>query len=192
MAVNILNGLKSITKRSISNVWLKQIFEDIHKVAADVGRVNSRLNCSGTQEAIPVWAGTYEDNTIEKAQGFRADDVRFGRSNRSKIYTMAITDQQGNIIEKDWTEGFAEKERDEYGPAQAFGPRAGCMHQLYIAIRIKEGKNYKHVGTITVGFRKKPDKGKVGPIIEHWAREDNGSPYVKYLKDNFNLGGPVP
>jgi hypothetical protein len=191
MAVDIPSGLKSIGKRRISDDWLKQIFEDIQKVAADVGRVNSRLNCSGTQEASPVWAGTYEDNAIEKAQGFKADDIRFGRSNRSKIYTQTITDKQGDIIEKDWTEGFSEKEQDEYGPAQAYGPRAGCMHQLYIAIRIKEGPRYRHVGTITVGFRKKPDRGKVGPIMKHWAYEDEGSGYVKYLKDTFNLGGPV-
>jgi hypothetical protein len=192
MPLDIPSGLKSIGKRSISEDWLRQIFDEIKKVEPEVGRVNSRLNCSGTHEAIPVWAGTYEDYRIERAQGFRADDVRFGRSNRSKAYTMAITNQQGTIIERDWTQGFGEKEQDEYGPAQAFGPRAGCMHQLYIAIRIKEGNYYKHVGTITVGFKKKPDRGKVDSILERWAREDKGSPYVKYLKDNFNLGGPVP
>jgi hypothetical protein len=42
---------------------------------------------------------------------------------------------------------------------------------LYIAIRIKEDKHFKHVGTITVGFRKSPI-GKVDPAMKRWAKED--------------------
>jgi hypothetical protein len=198
MAVDIPSGLTHINTRArraislaISGGWLRQIFNELRKVGADVGRVNSRLNCSHTKEGIPVWAGTYEHDAIVKKQGFKADDIRFGRSNRSKIYAETILDKAGKIHERDWTQGFLEKEQGEHGPAQALGPRAGCMHQLYIAIRKEEGANYRHVGTITVGFRKKPNRKKVDPIMKRWAHEDKGSKYVKYLKDTFNLGGPV-
>jgi hypothetical protein len=195
MAVDIPSGLsphpqaRQEISSAISDGWLKKIFNELRKAKADVGRVNSRLNCSDTEEAIPVWAGTYEDRTIAKKQGFKASDVRFGRSNRSKIYTETINDKTGAIHEKDWTQGLLEKEEDGYGPAQAFGPRAGCMYELYVAIRIKEDEHYKHVGTITVGFRTKPDRNKVDRILKHWA--DVESRYVKYLQKNFNLGGPV-
>ena len=189
MAVNIPSGLKSGGARSIRDS-LRKIFVELTEVA-DVGRVNSRLNCSNTQEAIPVWAGTYEDNGIVRKQGFKADEMRFGRSNRSKVYEETLTDRNWKIHDRDWTTGFIEKEKDQYGPAQAYGPRAGCLHQLYIAIRIKEGNRYRHVGTITVGFRNRPNRAKVDPIMKRWANEDEGSNYVKSLKKTFNLGGPV-
>jgi hypothetical protein len=189
MAIDIPSGLKTIRGNAIRNI-LRKIFVELQKVA-DVGRVNSRLNCSNTEEAIPVWAGTYEDNAVARAQGFKADDIRFGRSNRSKVYAETVTDRNWEIHDRDWTKGFSEKERGEYGPADAYGPRAGCMHQLYIAIRVNEDGGHRHVGTITVGFRDKPNRKKVDPILERWASEDAGSNYVKYLKKTFNLGGPV-
>ena len=189
MAVDIPSGLKSHRARSVKDC-LRKIFVELKKVS-DVGRVNSRLNCSHTEQAIPVWAGTYEAEDIAREQGFKADDLRFGRSNRSKVYEETLSDRNWKIHNRDWTKGFTEKEKDEYGPAQAYGPRAGCVHQLYIAIRIRENDRYRHVGTITVGFRKKPDQKKVGAIMRRWASEDEGSDYVACLKKTFNLGGPV-
>jgi hypothetical protein len=193
MALDIPSGLNRVRSKAIRDS-LRKIFRKIFtelQTVADVGRVNSRLNCSNTKEAVPVWAGTYEHNDIVRDQGFKADDIRFGRSNRSKVYAETVTDGKWAIHERDWTKGFSEKEEDEYGPAQAYGPRAGCMHQLYIAIRVKEGTHYRHVGTITVGFRNKPNRAKVDPIMKRWATEDEGFDYVKYLKRTFNLGGPV-
>ena len=189
MPVDIPSGLKADRSKEINNI-LRRIFHDLQPVA-DVGRVNSRLNCSNTEEAIPVWAGTYEDKSVVRAQGFKADDKRFGRSNRSKVYAETVTDREGLIHDRDWTQGFSEKEKGAYGPADAYGPRAGCMHQLYIAIRINEDGGHRHVGTITAGFRNKPNRKKVDPILKSWASEDAGSNYVKYLKKTFNLGGPA-
>lgn len=189
MAVDIPSGLKLSDGQTIRKS-LREIFVALKKVS-DVGRVNSRLNCSQTEEAIPIWAGTYEDDAIARKQGFKAGDMRFGRSNRSRVYEETLTDPDWEIHERDWTTGFVEKEKDEYGPAQAYGPRAGCVHQLYIAIRIKEDDHYRHVGTITVGFKNKPNRKRVDPIMEHWADETKGSKYVKSLKKSFNLGGPV-
>lgn len=189
MAVDIPSGLKWARARSIKDC-LRKFFVELSKVS-DVGRVNSRLNCSHTEQAIPVWAGTYENEDVVREQGFKADDRRFGRSNRSKVYEETITDRKWKIHERDWTKGFAEKEKDEYGPAQAYGPRAGCVHQLYIAIRVKEDSHYRHVGTLTVGFRKKPNRKKVDPIMRRWANEEDGSDYVVCLKETFNLGGPI-
>ena len=77
MAIDIPSGLKSSRVQS-NEQSLKKIFVEL-KAVSDVGRVNSRLNCSHTQEAIPIWAGTHEDADSEKYQGFRADDKRFGQ-----------------------------------------------------------------------------------------------------------------
>jgi|SRR5215467_6470464 len=191
MAVDIPGGLTPSSAQSKADFkyYLKQIFDELKHVAS-VGRVNSRLNCSNTQQAIPVWVGSHEDDYIVKDRGFEADDVRFARVNRSKVYAETVTDPKGGIHVRDWTHGFLEKDQDVWGPGQAFGPRAGCMYQLYIAIRIKEGDHYRHVGTITTGFRDKPDN-KVEDILKRWANEEQGSAYVKFLKDNFNLGGPI-
>jgi hypothetical protein len=188
MPVDIPSGLTLGHAQSIGDI-LQKIFVDLKNAGADVGRVNSRLNCSNTDEAIPVWVGTCEAPDIERDQGFRAAEVRFGRVNRSKVYEETITDGKWQIHDRDWRKGWPEKQKDGYGPGQALGPTAGCMDQLYIAIRVKEDGRYQHVGTITVSFKNKPDRKKVDDIIKHWA--DHGSDYASYLKGAFNLGGPV-
>jgi hypothetical protein len=180
----------------------KAIEEILQKVRAELQkygamRVTSRLNCSETTRAVPVWVGTVEDSDMKAQRGFDAGLARFGRSNRSKVYQETVNDSNGEIHSRDWCQELSEKAANGFGPGQAYGPQAGCMHQLFIAIRVKQkdGK-YRHVGTITVGFKEEPDKSSMGSItkiMKKWAREEGeGSPYIDYLrKKNFNLGGPV-
>ncbi len=177
--------------------WLGQIFAELQKAlsvkpGSGAIRVTSRLNASETKKAVPVWIGTYEDKVVRTARRFDAGEVRFGQSNRSKVYEETVNDKAGNVHYRDWTTSLPEKTENGYGPGQAYGPREGFMYQLFIALRKepKDGK-HQHVGTITVGFKNKPDRKKVDPIMKHWANEDEGSDYVKYLRKTFNLGGPV-
>lgn len=151
-------------------------------------RVTSRLNSSETNKAIPVWAGTVEDDSVLKARRFDAGGMRYGQSNRSKVYEETVNDRNWDIHYRDWSTQLSEKTDNGYGPGQAYGPIKGFMHQMFIAIRVKQDGKFRHVGTITAGFKHLPDRKTVEPIMKRWA--EAGS-YVDYLKSNFNLGGPV-
>lgn len=147
-------------------------------------RVTSRLNYSNTNTPAPVWAGTVEAKSIRDLRRFDAGEVRFGQSNRSKVYEDALN--KGGIIRRDWGNELPEKSQAGYGPGQALGPRAGCRYQLFIALRTNEGRRF---GTLTVGFKQEPtDMKEVERIMGDWATEKK--PYVPYLKKNFDLGGP--
>ena len=152
-------------------------------------RVTSRLNASETKKAVPVWVGTVEGGLVRTARRFDPGEMRFGQSNRSKVYEETVNDSNWGIHYRDWTTNLPEKTESGYGPGQAYGPREGFMYQLFVAIRVKleDGKS-RHVGTITVGFRGRPDRTKVERIMRDWAE---GRDYVDYLRKNFNLGGPV-
>jgi hypothetical protein len=170
--------------------FLKLALADLQKADANVKRVTSRLNYSNTIEPIPVWAGTWEDQTIQVLRRYDAGKVRFGRSNRSKVYNEAVMEPQGRIIVRDWRQALPEKSEDGYGPGEALGARVGCSHQLFIALRINDDREIGHIGTLTVGLDRQPNMNAVRPEMEKWAWEEKGSKYVEYLKTTFNLGGP--
>jgi len=167
--------------------FLKQVLGELQKIGAE--RVTSRLNYSNTEKPVPVWAGTVEGKGIEFLRRFEPGKVRFGQSNRSKAYQDAVMEPKGQLIKRDWGQDLPEKSEDGYGPGQALGPKAGGRYQLFIALRIKEGNRYRHPGTLTASFKKEPDLNAVGPIMQKWATD--GSNYVEYLKNTFNLGGPI-
>ncbi|HXV84511.1 MAG TPA: hypothetical protein VEG60_32070 [Candidatus Binatia bacterium] len=183
--VDIPDGLDPRFQPEIEK-YLNQALDELRKMGAK--RVTSRLNYSNTEKAIPCWGGTVEDQSIQLLRRFDAGRVRFGQSNRSKVYEQAVTDDKGQIHERDWGQKLPEKSEDGYGPGQALGPKAGCRYQLFIALRIKHDSGFQHVGSLTVAFEKEPDKNAVGPVMQKWATD--GSPYVEYLKNTFNLGGP--
>lgn len=194
--VDIPNGLEDRHPNEIRK-FLRQILGELQgKLKSKDGmiRVTSRLNSSETKKAVPVWVGTVEDGVVVKARRFDPGEVRFGQSNRSKVYEETVNDSDWQIHYRDWTTKLPEKTENGYGPGQAYGPREGFMYQLFVAIRItsKDGKHH-HVGTITVGFKNKlndQDKGKASEIMKNGPASKK---YVDYLvnKSNFNLGGPV-
>jgi len=191
--VEIPDGLKDLNKYFDKvREYLGQISGELQsKLRSKEGtiRVTSRLNASGTHKAVPVWVGTYETGEVRTARRFDPGQVRFGQSNRSKVYEETVNDKKGNIHYRDWRTSLPEKTENGYGPGQAYGPREGFMYQFFVAIRkdLGEGK-CQHVGTITVGFRNKPDRKRVEEVMKRWARDSN---YVTYLEKTFNLGGPV-
>lgn len=191
MAVgNIPDGLMDRHYWEIKR-YLEQVLDDLRSKGAK--RVTSRLNCSNTVHAIPVWVGTVEDRDIETQRRFDVGLVRFGRINRSKVYSEAIKDTLWNGVERDWSHELPEKTVDGYGPGQAYGPQARCMYQVFFALRVKQKDGrFRHLGTLTAGFEKKPNKDEVDEIkkiMKTWAGEK--SEYVNYLGENFNLGGPT-
>ena len=169
--------------------FLKDFLRDLQTAGTDARRVTSRLNYSNTEQIVPCWVATTEVAAVLTLQRFDAGKVRFGQSNRSAVYEEAVADPQGRIIDRDWGQKLPEKSKGGYGPGDALGPKAGCMHQLFIAIRIKHDGKFRHIGTVTSGYEKQPDRKLTDPVMERWARD--GSPYVEYLKKTFNLGGPI-
>jgi hypothetical protein len=187
--VDIPDGLTDVHFRKIREVLEKILSALRTEIKKKAGiRVTSRLNCSATEKAIPVWVGTVEDEIVAKQRRFEAGLVRFGRTNRSKVYEETINDRRWRVHDRDWSKSLSEKKEDGYGPGEAYGPSAGYMHQLFVPIRVKEKNGYRHVGTITVGFKEPPDRDKVDSIMKQWAERGD---YLNYLKENFNLGGPV-
>ncbi len=193
--IDIPGGLQTDRHGKAIKGYLENILGELRNyLGNNVGRVTSRLNCSNTEQAIPVWAGTVEDSDVQKHRAnVDVGDSRFGRINRSVVYEETVTDGRWGLHERDWTLGFSEKDQDPYGPGQAYGPKGGCMSQLYIAIRVPQGDRNRHVGTITVGFKNNlndQDKIKASDIMKNGRASKE---YVNYLvkTSNFNLGGPV-
>jgi len=124
---------------------------------------------------------------------FRIFDVcqdRFGRTNNSQVYEDTIKNKDWKVLERDWSQGFSEKTKSRYGPGQAYGPEAGCMYQLFVALKAKDKDGVtRHFGTLTVSFKNKPkNKDNVERIMKEWAERGD---YIDYLTKTigFELGG---
>lgn len=187
--VNIPNGLDvKVHAKEIADI-LAKILNALKNEGAK--RVTSRLNCSHTEEPMPCWVATVEDDDINDLRKFNAGLVRFGRINRSKVYAETITDRNWGVHERDWCEQLREKIESGYGPTQAYGAEAGCMYQLFIALRAKDKDGVTRAfGTLTAAFLKRPsNKAAVDGIMKQWAESGE---YIDYLtkKIGFDLGGP--
>lgn len=194
MAVTIPNGLSDDRFAGFES-----LLEKFLKALASTGakRVTSRLNNSNTNTASPVWVGTWEsteviDNRVKQKQPTYLGAARYKQHNSSKLYREAVNDRSGKVQWKD-------RKAPEYKPPSEgmdYGLRAGCRWQAFVAIRIAKGStSHQHVGTLTVGFKKKSSestKRRVEKIMKEWAQDERRSPYIKYLKrENFKLSGPI-
>jgi hypothetical protein len=170
-------------------IHLKNFLRDLQAAGTNARRVTSRLNYSNIEEIVPCWAGSTEDAAVLTLQRFDAGRVRFGRSNRSAVYTEAVKAPQGRIIERDWGRDLPEKSKVGFGPGDAVGPKSGCRHQLFKVIRIKHDGRLRCIGTVTSGYDSPPDRKLTDPVMERWATE--GHPYVDWIKRTFQPGGPI-
>lgn len=154
--------------------------------------VNMRLNETGRQDPAPVFVGWVEDETLRKRRRDRREPdpgfTRFGDTVAAKEYTETIS-AKGVIQDRDWRERLHEKSPEQ----KALVPRAGVMDQKLIGIIAQEGNVRRCVGTLNLGFRKRPDAQavqKAEKVMRHWAQDQN-SKLVTFLKTNFQLGGPT-
>jgi hypothetical protein len=187
--VNIPNGLDvKVHAKEIADI-LAKILDALKSEGAK--RVTSRLNCSDTEEPMPCWVATVEDHDIKDLRKFDAGLVRFGRINRSIAYAETVTDKNWDVHERDWCERLREKIESGYGPTQVYGPEAGCMYQLYVALRAKDNEGVtRNFGTVTASFLKRPtNRAAVDRIMKQWAESGE---YIDYLtkKIGFDIGGP--
>ena len=192
MPGNIPGG---ITVDDFSHItsFLRQILTDLQSEGTGAKRVVSRLNNSTRNSPAPIFVGIVEDDELrKKREAQNKPDTglfRFGDDNASTVYDDTLNDPAGEIIARNWDQDRGEKSSH----ARKLGIEIGCNHQRFIAIRLPVANQHQHVGTITVGFDRDPSPHKtaVEKIMKKWARADQNSAYVKFLKDNFNLGGPT-
>jgi hypothetical protein len=162
--------------------------------------VVSRLNASNQAVASPVFVGVVEDDAItdlRRQQGHASPHgdvgkLRFKDSNASQVYGDTVKDPAGAIVSRHWNGD--KPPTIPGGNPKGMGKKAYCVHQRFIAIRIADGAQHRHVGTITVGFTEPPPNPQqmthVERIMKKWAQSAQ-SDYVKYLRDTFNLNGPT-
>jgi hypothetical protein len=178
---------------------LRDILQDID---AEVGEekpkeLHIRLNESDKPFPLPIFAGWVESNDVQEArQDWNHPDPglhRFGDDVLSEIYAEAFRyanhqNKDEHFRYRDWGQNeLLEKRAGE----KATDPKAGNNFQTCLAI-VAQGRA---VGTLVVGFRRRPDAASLGraqELLREWAREpinDNRRALLNFLND-FDLGGP--
>lgn len=154
--------------------------------------VNMRLNKTGIKDPAPVFVGWVEHDELKKIRLDKNESdpglYRFGDTVGSKTYTETLL-AKGAIKERDWSVSLTEKHAEQ----KALAPKAGVMYQKLIGIIVEEGSVRRCVGTLNLGFYRKPDAQVVHNaerIMKDWA-QNPGSQLVKFLKANFEFGGPA-
>jgi hypothetical protein len=177
----------------------KQTMSILNSLSSSVGarQVNWRLNVSGKVEPLPVfmdWVGTETVNrTLAGKNGVKIPDLgerRLGDGVSSMVYNQGLVSTA--IVERDWNCDLllSEKKVD----SQLLVWKAGLMHQRFIKIIAQEpGQQRRCVGLLTVSFEGKPSNTTaVDEEMKKLASWPNypKSTFVKYIEDNFVLGGP--
>jgi hypothetical protein len=180
--------------------FLHTILNELRFKQTGARRVVTRLNDSDEALASPVFIGVVEDDAITDVRRQHGHapphgdvgKLRFKDKNPSQVYKDTVNNPTGAIVSKHWNGD--QPQPIPGGNPRGLGKKATCVHQRFIAIRIADGAQHRHVGTITVGFTEPPpdaqQMAKVKQTMEDWAQKAQ-SDYVKYLKDTFILNGPT-
>ncbi len=160
-----------------------------------------RLNESDKPFAFPVFAGWVEaDDVRKKRQDWNHPDPglhRFGDDVYSEIYGEAFRyaggeNAKNHFRSRNWEKGeLLEKRAGE----KATDPKAGNRFQTCLAMVARVDGQLRAVGTLVVGFRRKPPHAllrKAQDILRKWARESNTrqrSSLRNFLR-KYELGGP--
>lgn len=188
MAQKIPGGIKLKDFDKISE-YLRNIRGELNAVW-----VSCRLNETGEKDPSPFFVGWVEDDQAERARIGRNDPdpglYRFGDDYYSEIYeeclknpdrVIAIDEKAQKIVGKtdqmQWLAG-----------AEFLSVKSGANHRRSIAIKI----NRRSVGTLNAGFINDPGN-TVDKKMKDLAQppDPDQSALTKYLKDNFDLGGPT-
>jgi hypothetical protein len=172
--------------------------------ALEAKQVNWRLNVSNTTFKRPVFIDwlALEKLTLSIPSGLAATDnnngnpdwglYRLGDGLTSTVYNEAVGNPP-NLICRDWSLGEGEKKAESLKLVQ----KAGLNYQKFIGIIASdENSNRRCVGALTVSFKNDPNNPAVDDQMKKWAGWDpwpgkeKTSPLVKFITENFILGGP--
>lgn len=184
----IPGGITAETFLEIRNL-LNRVLQDIDTTTrAEPKWVSTRLNETGRDDLSPYFVGWVEHkDLIDKRVRVNDPDpglYRFGDDRYSQIYEDCLKNP-GVVQKRDWT-----KDVDKWiQGAKTLSVKAGVMYRRSIGIKV----DGRCVGTLNVGIGKVLDANtdrEVEQALKKWA-EDSTSGLVRYLRDNFELGGPT-
>ena len=170
--------------------------------------VHVRLNETGKDYAYPIFVGWVEDKKLaEKRTSKNHPDpglYRFGDDVLSNVYADAFKKADKPYPDyfqyRDW-----ETQMDDKRPGEkATDPKSGNLYQTCLGIVVDEGKRYRVVGTLVVGFPQKPRTRLiqgVHNVLRIWGRPPSlhenrrqaptfESPLLTFLK-RYELGGRI-
>jgi len=168
--------------------------------------VHVRLNETGKNYPYPIFVGWVEDKKLaEKRTSKNHPDpglYRFGDDVLSNVYAEAFwsADQRNYFQDRNW-----EIQMDDKRPGEkATDPKSGNFYQTCLGIVVDEGKRYRVVGTLVVGFPQKPRTRLiqgVHNVLRIWGRPPSlhenrrqaptfESPLLTFLK-RYELGGRI-
>jgi hypothetical protein len=198
--------------------FLADMLEDIEDGTGRTGmskELHIRLNESEKPWPLPIFVGWHEapgagDKRVEFNHPHPAL-WRFGDDVLSEVYAEALNfaDEEGEkaFQYRDWTSEMGEKRAGE----RATDPKAGNLYQTCLAIVIdnekprcakpNESATFRRaVGTLVLGFRKKPDGELLRgahQIMREWALDGitkahaRRGKFLEWIKEEFDLGGPL-
>ena len=185
-----IKNFEQITKH------LQDILKELKDANTGAKRVVTRLNDSTKNTPSPYFLGIVEDaDLVAQRKSKNEPDpglLRFADDNPSDVYNETVNEPLGRIINRNWQQSIAEKQK--YPHHRALGPNIGCQHQRFIALRVDAGQGKKkNAGTITVSFWQDPTPhaADVERIMKKWAQDESQSRFLKYLTQTFQLGGPI-
>jgi hypothetical protein len=157
-----------------------------------------RLNESDKPFPLPIFAGWVEADDIRRErEAWNHPDPglhRFGDDVLSEIYAEAFryANRKGNHFRyRDWDNTKIPEILEKRAGEKATDPKAGNRFQTCLAI-VAQGRA---VGTLVVGFRKRPPDRLLRiaqNVLRDWARgsaKNDRNDLLNFL-DEFDLGGP--
>jgi hypothetical protein len=179
---------------------VEEILKDLEGHGAR--QINMRLNRSDTDDKAPIfvdWYGTKDlAKRLEEKAG-KLDDIRrerFGDQTPAKVYNEALDKAPKELAERDWSDCGKWADEKNAG-SRLLAQKAKVLYQRFIAIIADDSKGQRRrVGTIAVGFDKKPDAkvlAEVDEKLKKWASwpPNSQSALVRDLKKvEISLGGP--
>jgi hypothetical protein len=151
--------------------------------------VNIRLNETHSRYPDPYFIGWVEARKLanRRASMNKPDPglFRFADTVRSKEYTETVL-ARGAIKERDWSVQLTEKSSEQKKEL----PLSGVKYQKLIGIMVTQGGVRRCVGTLNLGFSRKPNPKilrNAEKVMKDYALNSR-SELIKYLKDNFELG----
>jgi hypothetical protein len=174
------------------NNLLIQFLRDVRTAAKGVAPMwaSCRLNES-RDDISPVFIGWVEDASLEARRIARNQPhpglFRFGDDHYSEIFEDCVK-QPGVVKKRDWHQDLAHPVKGQWmDNAKKLSVGLGVMYRRSIGLKVHKTS----VGTINIGFNRNPAKAEaaIARVMKNWSHAD--SALVKYLSDNFELGGPA-
>lgn len=197
--VTIGSGIEAKTQLETKWREVRQITESVLQEFRALGarQVNLRLNQSQNEEKLPIFIDWIALPSVTAGLANRCEEKdvgrwRLGEPTPSKVYDAGLAQAGRRLIERNWKVKRLLKEKRVESKLAV--QKAGLMYQRFIGILAEEAGAKRRAGLLTVSFKNKPRNLKeIDKRMKKWASWPGHpkSPLVKYMEENFVLGGPL-